>query len=135
MVSLGNTVVLDLDYEDGLLWVLGEDQRLRRAGGRTVAGTYTLGRNYLKGCSFGGDGFALLLLGRYQAGSAEQAVIVGPDGTELALPGPHGQCAGTLTRRGAMWPCSPGTELDHLHLGFQLHTVLWTTRRTPGISR
>ena len=84
VISLGNTVVLDLDYEDGLLWVLGEDQVSAIQEDGTASGVYTLGRNYLKGCSFGGDGYALLLLGRYQAGSAEQAVIVGPDGTELA---------------------------------------------------
>ena len=83
-VSLGNSVALELDYEDGRLWVLGEDQVSVIQEDGTVAGVYSLGRNYLKGCSFGGDGYALLLLGRYQAGSAERAVIVGPDGTELA---------------------------------------------------
>ena len=84
MITLGNTVVLDLDYEEGLLWVLGEDQVSAIQEDGTASGVYTLGRNYLKGCSFGGDGYALLLLGRYQAGSAERAVILGPDGTEQA---------------------------------------------------
>lgn len=49
-----------------------------------MTGSYSLGRNYLKGCSFGGNGFAVLLLSRYRAGSAGQAVVVGPDGTETA---------------------------------------------------
>ena len=80
VISLGNTVVLDLDYEEGLLWVLGEDQVSAIQEDGTASGVYTL----LKGCSFGGDGYALLLLGRYQAGSAERAVILGPDGTEQA---------------------------------------------------
>ena len=84
VVSLGNTMVLELDYEDGLLWVLGEDQVSVVQEDGTIAGTYSLGRNYLKGCSLGGDGYALLLLGRYRAGAASQAVILGPDGTELA---------------------------------------------------
>ena len=83
-VSLGNTVALDLDYEDGLLWVLGEEQVFTIQEDGTVAGVYGLGRSYLKGCSFGGDGFALLLLGRYRAGPASQAVILGPDGEALA---------------------------------------------------
>ena len=82
VVSLGNTVVLDLDYEDGQLWVLGEEQVSMIQEDGTVVGTYSLGRNYLKGCSFGGDGFALLLLGRYRAGSADQVVVLGPDGVE-----------------------------------------------------
>ena len=77
-------MVLELDYEDGLLWVLGEDQVSVVQEDGTIAGTYSLGRNYLKGCSLGGDGYALLLLGRYRAGAASQAVILGPDGTELA---------------------------------------------------
>ena len=83
-LSLGNLAVLDLDYEAEQLWVLGEDQVSAIQEDGTASGVYTLGRNYLKGCSFGGDGYALLLLGRYQAGSAERAVILGPDGTEQA---------------------------------------------------
>ena len=85
VVSLGNTMVLELEYENDLVWILGEEQVSAVQDDGTVAGIYTLGRNYLKGCSFGGDGYALLLMGRYQAGSAEQAVIVGEDGTELAV--------------------------------------------------
>lgn len=84
VVSLGNTMVLELDYEEETLWVLGEEQVSVIQADGTVSGTYSLGRNYLKGCSLGGDGYALLLLGRYQAGSAERAVVVGADGGELA---------------------------------------------------
>ena len=47
-LSLGNLAVLDLDYEAEQLWVLG------------------------------GDGFAVLLLGRYQAGGAEQVLTIDP---------------------------------------------------------
>ena len=83
-VSLGNMVVMDLDYEDGRLWVLGEDRVYAVSEDGSVTGSYSLGRNYLKGCSFGGNGFAVLLLSRYRAGSAGQAVVVGPDGTETA---------------------------------------------------
>ena len=83
-VSLGNTLVLDLDYEEGMLWVLGEEQVLTVDEEGAVAGVYPFGREYLKGCSFGGDGTALLFLGRYQAGSPERAVLTGPSGEELA---------------------------------------------------
>ena len=85
VVSLGNVSVLDLDYESGRLWVLGEDRLMVLDPGQgTVTGEYTLGRNYLKGCSLGGDGFAVLLLGRYRAGSASHLVTVGSDGAQLA---------------------------------------------------
>ena len=65
-------------------WVLGEDRVSAVSEDGSVTGSYSLGRNYLKGCSFGGNGFAVLLLSRYRAGSAGQAVVVGPDGTETA---------------------------------------------------
>ena len=60
-------VVMDLDYEDGRLWVLGEDRVSAVSEDGSVTGSYSLGRNYLKGCSFGGNGFAVLLLSRYRA--------------------------------------------------------------------
>ena len=81
--DLGNMAVLDLSYEDGLLWVLGEDRLLTVSPADGTVHSYLFGRSYLKGCRFG-DGFALLLLGRYRQGSADQAVSVGPDGTALA---------------------------------------------------
>ena len=84
IVSLGNLVPLDLDYESGALWVLGEDQVSIVSPGRKDAVSYSLGRSYLKGCDLGGDGFAVLLLGRYRAGSANQLVVVDASGTAVA---------------------------------------------------
>lgn len=83
-VSLGGATVLDLDYEQGLLWVLGEDCVSAVPQDGSERRTYTFGRSYLKGCSFGGDGFALVLLGRYRAGSANQAITVDGDGQVLS---------------------------------------------------
>lgn len=75
-VELGALTVLDLDYEEGLLWVLGEDRLLTIPTDGSEAHTYYLSPNYLKGCSLEGDGFALLLEGPYRSGGAAQAVIV-----------------------------------------------------------
>ena len=75
-VDLGALTVLDLDYEEGLLWVLGEDRLLTVPTDGTETHTYFLTPNYLKGCSLEGDGFALLLEGPYRSGGAAQAVIV-----------------------------------------------------------
>ncbi|MCI8870382.1 MAG: hypothetical protein HFF39_07565 [Lawsonibacter sp.] len=78
-ISLGSVTVLDLDYEDGCIWVLG-DSALSVVDTRSwERHTYSFGRNYLKGCALGGDGFALLLLGRYRTGSADLALTLGPD--------------------------------------------------------
>ncbi|MBC5721655.1 hypothetical protein H8S11_02295 [Flintibacter sp. NSJ-23] len=79
-VSLGSVTVLDLDYEDGLLWVLGEDRVMTLSDDGKSANSYPFGRSYLKGCDFGGEGFALLLLGRYRAGSANQVMTIDPEG-------------------------------------------------------
>ncbi|MEM5780691.1 MAG: DUF5711 family protein, partial [Lawsonibacter sp.] len=82
--SLGNSTVLDLDYEAGTVWLLGESQLMMVSAEDGSIHTYSFGRFYLKGCDFGGDGFALLLLGRYRAGSATQALTIAPDGSVKA---------------------------------------------------
>ena len=78
-VDLGSLAVLDLDFEDGLLWVLGEDRLLTVTPDGQNTQTYNFSPNYLKGCSLGGDGFALLLTGRYRSGSADRALVIGKD--------------------------------------------------------
>ena len=79
-VDLGSLTVLDLDYENNLLWVLGEDRLLTITPDGETVQSYLLSPNYLKGCSLGGDGFALLLTGRYRSGSADQAVVIDKTG-------------------------------------------------------
>ena len=75
-VELGSLTVLDMDYEDGLLWVLCEDRLLTiTPDGQTVQ-TFLLTPSYLKGCTLEGEGFALLLTGRYRSGGADRALIV-----------------------------------------------------------
>lgn len=95
--ELEGITVLDLDYESGLLWVLGEDRILTvNPANGAIQGSYTFGRSYLKDCSLEGKDFALLLTGRYQAGNANEAVIIGPDGsiqTSLELNTPVLDCS------------------------------------------
>ncbi|MGI5963722.1 MAG: DUF5711 family protein [Lawsonibacter sp.] len=99
-ISLGSMAVLDLDYEDKVLWVLGEDRLVTIPPDGKEMKTYTFGRSYLKGCDLGGNGFALLLLGRYRAGAASQVLTIGEDGSVLATLDLSAQvldydCAGT----------------------------------------
>lgn len=49
-----------------------------------VQGSYDYANAYLREFDLGGDGFTVLLLNRYQAGSVGRLVTVAPDGTELA---------------------------------------------------
>lgn len=85
-IPLGNITVLDLEFEGDQIWALGEDRLLCVDLGQEepAAAQYLFGSGFLKGCSLRGDGFALLMLGRYQAGSADQMVVVGPDGSVQA---------------------------------------------------
>jgi len=85
-ISLGNITVLDLEYEAGQIWVLGEDRIvcIDLTQEEPTAAQYLFGSGFLKGCSLNGDGFALLMLGRYQQGSADQMLTVAPDGSVLA---------------------------------------------------
>ena len=82
-VNLGSINVLDMDYEDGVLWVLCEDRLLTVTPDGETVQTYHISPSYLKGCSLEGDGFALLLTGRYRSGGATQALIIGKDGQVL----------------------------------------------------
>ena len=75
-VDLGSLTVLDLEYEGGFLWILGEDRLLIVDPQKAEAQSYTFAPNYLKGCSLDGDGFALLLTGRYRSGGATQATVI-----------------------------------------------------------
>lgn len=97
--ALGDMTVLDLDYESGRIWVLGENRTTVVDLGTQALAQWSFGQNYLKGASLGGDGFATILLGRYRAGAAETLVTLGPDGAPLATQALRGQvldldCAG-----------------------------------------
>ena len=84
-MSLGGSSVLDMCYTDSGLWVLGESGLMIVSPKDGSVQTYSFGRSYLKGCDLSGDGFALVLLGRYRAGSADQAVTVNAQGEQQAV--------------------------------------------------
>lgn len=82
-LSLGSGTVLDLDYEAGQIWLLSENCLMTVSTADWAVNTYSFGTRYLKGCAFGGDGFALLLLGRYRAGSADEVLVLSPEAEAL----------------------------------------------------
>lgn len=84
-VSLNGSSVLDMRYTDSGLWVLGESSLMIVSPKDGSVQTYSFGRSYLKGCDLSGDGFALVLLGRYRAGSADQAITVNAQGEQQAV--------------------------------------------------
>lgn len=81
-IDLGSMTVLDMDFDQEGVWLVGEDRLLIVAltpEGQEIR-TCLFSPNYLKGCSLGGDGFAFLLMGRYRSGSADQAMRVDSTG-------------------------------------------------------
>lgn len=77
-VELGGLTVLDMDFDEDAVWLVGEDRLLTVSldGEKETVQTYYITPNYLKGCSLGGNGFALLLVGRYRSGGATQALRI-----------------------------------------------------------
>ena len=132
-VDLGNTAVLDLDYEDGLVWVLGSDRLVTATPDGSAVQTYALGRNYLKGASLAGEGFALLLTGRYQAGGATQALIVGPEGELTQTMELSGQILG-LSAAGGYCTLLTGSELAIYTRELAPYATLTTTQGARLVS-
>lgn len=110
-LSLGNLAVLDLDYETDQIWVLGEDALMSVKPDGSDSSVYSFGHSFLKGCSFSGDGFALILLGRYRAGSADEALSIGPDAQVTARLGLAGQVL-SFSAAGRYLCLLTGSELD-----------------------
>ena len=125
--SLEGATVLDLDYENGRLWVLGEDcLKIVSEDGQEVS-SYSFGRSYLKGCSLGGDGFALVLLGGYRAGSANQAVTINQAGEVIAQQTLSGQVL-DFDSAGNYCALLSGSELTIYTSDFREYAVLDSTQ-------
>ena len=81
--SIGNNTILKLEWPSDTLRVLGENALVLVSSGGTQLGSYSYGRQLLKGYSLGGD-YCCLLLGRNRAGSDATLVTVDLTGQTLA---------------------------------------------------
>ena len=108
----------------------GRDRLLSVAADGSDYETYSFGRSYLKGCHLGGDGFAVLLLGRYQAGGAEQVLTIDPQ-CQLIAQAPSGGRCSPSPPPGATCPCSPAAAWRSTP-GTCPSTAPWRTPRTPA---
>ena len=84
LCDLGNNTILKLDWSGQVLRVLGENALVFVDGQGTQTGSYSYGRQLLKGYSLSGDDYCSLLLGRNRAGSDATLVTVDLTGEELA---------------------------------------------------
>lgn len=125
--SLNGATVLDLDYENGRLWVLGESSLMTVSDDGQEVTSYSFGRSYLKGCSLDGDGFALLLLGGYRAGSANQALTINQEGEVIAQQTLSGQIL-DFDSAGNYCALLTGSELTIYTSDFREYAVLDSTQ-------
>lgn len=82
--ALGNQVILELTWDSSGLWALGEDSLCRLDDAGTLTGSFSYDERYLKGFSLEGDGTAVLLLGKYRAGSTAELSVVDDQGAVKA---------------------------------------------------
>ena len=82
---LGNSVSLDLRWDSDGIWVLGDAALFIVGTDGALKGTYDHAGRYLKGYSLGGDGCAVLLLGKYRAGSTADLTVVDSTGAASAV--------------------------------------------------
>lgn len=76
-LPLGNLLVYDLDYLSGqTLCAVGENEAVFAETDGSLSGRFDYDGRYLKDYSLGGDGFLVLALNRYQAGSSYSIVTV-----------------------------------------------------------
>ncbi|BDF70730.1 hypothetical protein CE91St41_20410 [Oscillospiraceae bacterium] len=80
--SIGNNICLNLRWAGDGIWSVGENGVSRVDQGEASSFDYT-GR-YLKNFSLDGDGYAVVLLGKYRAGSSAELVVVDGDGNAAA---------------------------------------------------
>lgn len=83
--SLGSAIVLDLDEDGAGLWTLGDNSAALTAKDGTPIGSYSYSGRFLKEYSLGGEGFAVLLLGKYRAGTLSDLVVMDQNGASSAV--------------------------------------------------
>lgn len=126
-ILLGSGAPLDLEYESGQIWVLEENMLTSVDTRSWESRPYSFGRSYLKGCALGGDNFALVLLGRYRAGSADQAVVLNSEGEEKAGMDLRGQML-SFDAAGKYLCLLGGGEMNIYTSDFELYRSLTETQ-------
>lgn len=82
---VGGDVILAMRWDNSGIWALGETSLSILSPDGTVTGSCNYGDLYLKGFSLDGDGTAVLLLGKFRAGTSAELWVVNADGETQAL--------------------------------------------------
>lgn len=82
---VGGDVILAMRWDNSGIWALGETSLSILSTDGTVTGSCNYGDLYLKGFSLDGDGTAVLLLGKFRAGTSAELWVVNADVETQAL--------------------------------------------------
>lgn len=125
--SLDNNTVLGLRWDSDGIWALGESALSLVSPTGTVAGSYSYGGRYLKDFSLDGENGAVLLLGKYRAGSSSELSTVSPDGSVRASLALEEQVL-SLSAAGRYVAVLTADRLDVYNLDLKLYASLEGTR-------
>lgn len=82
--SVGNNVSLGLRWKSDGIWFLGENSLTIVGEDGGILGNYSYTGRYLKTFTLDGEGYAVLLLGKYRAGSVADLVLIDATGNVAA---------------------------------------------------
>ena len=82
--STGNNTGLSMRWDGSGIWLLGENALSLVGGDGSLNNTYSYTGRYLKAFSLDGDGYAVLLLGKYRAGSTAELEVADATGAVTA---------------------------------------------------
>ena len=83
---VGNNVILDLRWTNSGIWCLGENGASLVSPEGVLLASCGYGGRYLKAFSLEGDGFAVMLLGKYRAGTSAVLTVMDSEGELITLP-------------------------------------------------
>lgn len=126
-IHLGNTVVLDVDFEPNLLWILSESQLITVEVSNGTLHSHSFGPLYVKGCDLSADGFALLLVGPYRAGSASTVQTIDRDASVIGTLSLYHQVL-DFSSAGSYCSLLTGTELTIYNKWLEPYAVLEATQ-------
>ena len=120
--SLGGNTVLSLRHTAGETWALCDRglSVLTHSGGQTA---YDWSNRHLKAFDVSGDGFAVVLLGKYRAGSQAVLTSIGRDGTALGSLDVDEQIL-ALSAAGRYFAVLSGDRLDIYKSDMTLYSTL-----------
>ena len=124
---VGGDVILAMRWDNSGIWALGETSLSILSTDGTVTGSCNYGDLYLKGFSLDGDGTAVLLLGKFRAGTSAELWVVNADGETQAFLSIEGQVL-SLSAAGRYVALLTADRLDIYNQDLEVYSTLEGTQ-------